>query len=535
MSRSAGRIGLVTGAGGPLGQALAAELARGLARRLLLIGRETNGLEVTHRLVQDAGAKAESLVAEQGDAQRLAAKVEAFSAVHGIPDFLVVADDEIDPGPFADCAPERCRALVETNILGPLFAIRAVLHLMLSSANGDIVLIGSVAGRSSHGLPSMYAASKWALTGLGQAMRTETAGTGVRVALIQPDLVGEAARAADPPRPLPVEAVVRTVVYVLEQPRDVSITEIVIRGNQVVTASPVVPGTASELKSVMHYAHVRDANSGKTILAALAGSGIVSLTGVLTDARTLDDLAAAGPDAWDIADSYVGAAHGAIAPVDWDTFAAPLLRPSKIIGVGLNYRDHALEQAVEPTTTPLLFSKLPSAIIGPGEAITWQRSLTQEVDLEVELAVVIGRTLRRAEISEARGAVFGYTVANDVTARDLQRTEGQWLRAKGMDTFLPLGPVVVTADEFDTSVGRRITSRINGRTMQESTTSSMVLDVPALLSYISTACTLYPGDLVLTGTPAGVGGFRKPPVFLQSGDVVEVEVDGIGVLRNPVC
>jgi 2-keto-4-pentenoate hydratase/2-oxohepta-3-ene-1,7-dioic acid hydratase in catechol pathway len=284
----------------------------------------------------------------------------------------------------------------------------------------------------------------------------------------------------------------------------------------------------------MRYAHNRDASSDSAILVGLAGSEWVPLTAVLPHVRTLDDLVAAGPAAWDVADSHVGAAAG-FAWADWDSFAAPLLRPSKVIGVGLNYHDHAREQGVEPTNTPLLFSKLPSAIIGPGEPITWDTSLTREVDLEVELAVIIGRRLCRANLSEAGGAVFGYTVANDVTARDLQRTEGQWLRAKGMDTFLPLGPVVITADEFDASVGRRIMSRINGRTMQASTTSSMVLDVPALLSYISTACTLYPGDLVLTGTPAGVGGFRRPPLFLQPGDVVEVEIEDIGVLRNPAC
>jgi NADP-dependent 3-hydroxy acid dehydrogenase YdfG len=245
MSRPAGRIGLVTGAAGPLGRALAAELARALAWRLLLVGREANGLEVTQRLVEEAGARAESLVTDPGDADRLAARVAAFSAAHGPPDFLIVADDEIDVDRFADCAPERCRTLVETNILGPLFAVRAVLPLMVSSANGDIVLIGSVAGCGSHGLPSMYAASKWALTGLGQAMRTETAGTGVRVGLIQPDMPSRIAGLANPlAAPAPIEAIVRTVVYLLEQPPDASITEMVIRGNQVPTASTVGPDTA---------------------------------------------------------------------------------------------------------------------------------------------------------------------------------------------------------------------------------------------------------------------------------------------------
>jgi 2-keto-4-pentenoate hydratase/2-oxohepta-3-ene-1,7-dioic acid hydratase in catechol pathway len=220
--------------------------------------------------------------------------------------------------------------------------------------------------------------------------------------------------------------------------------------------------------------------------------------------------------------------------IESDGWAAPLSTPSKVICVGLNYVDHALEQKVEHPSAPLIFTKFPSAIVGPGDPITWPVGLTQEVDYEAELAVIIGAQMRSVDEVDAAAGIFGYTVANDVSARDLQFADGQFTRGKSLDSFLPLGPVVVTADEFGDASGHRITARVNGETMQDSNTSELIFSVPAILSYLSAHATLYPGDIVLTGTPAGVGAFRDPPRFLGHGDSVEIEIEDLGILINPV-
>jgi 5-carboxymethyl-2-hydroxymuconate isomerase len=214
-------------------------------------------------------------------------------------------------------------------------------------------------------------------------------------------------------------------------------------------------------------------------------------------------------------------------------FVAPV-RPGKIIAVGLNYLDHIRETGQDRPARPLLFSVLPSSVIGPGEAIRFDPALTERVDWEVELAVVVGRRLKGADRTEALAGVFGYTVANDVSARDLQQSDGQWTRAKGMDTFCPLGPVVVTADEIGDAQGLGLTTWVNGAVMQQSSTKEMVFDVAEILSFASTYFTLEPGDVILTGTPHGCGEFMTPRRSLRDGDIVEVEVEGIGVLRNPV-
>ncbi|MFN8471971.1 MAG: fumarylacetoacetate hydrolase family protein [Anaerolineae bacterium] len=211
-----------------------------------------------------------------------------------------------------------------------------------------------------------------------------------------------------------------------------------------------------------------------------------------------------------------------VAPIGEIDLLAPL-RPSKIVAVGRNYRAHVAEMNAELPTEPLLFLKPPSAIIGPGETIILP-SMSSRVDYEAELAVVIGRRAKDVPWNTALTCVLGCTAANDVTARDLQRTDGQWTRAKGFDTFCPIGPWIVT--NLDTaSVGVR--TRVNGEVRQDGRTRDLIFDVPYLVSYISKVMTLEPGDVILTGTPAGVGP-------LEAGDVVEVEVDGIGVLRNPV-
>jgi 2-keto-4-pentenoate hydratase/2-oxohepta-3-ene-1,7-dioic acid hydratase in catechol pathway len=205
----------------------------------------------------------------------------------------------------------------------------------------------------------------------------------------------------------------------------------------------------------------------------------------------------------------------------------------KVICVGLNYHDHALEQGADLPEEPLLFGKFASALIGPGDAIVLPPE-SGHVDAEAELAVVIGKEGRRVSEADALDLVSGYTVVNDVTARDLQKSDGQWLRAKGFDTFCPLLSGVVPVSEIGDGSGLRIVQRLNGDVLQDSSTSELIFGVPRLVAHASNVFTLKPGDLILTGTPAGVGIHRKPPVALADGDVVEIEIEGIGALRNPV-
>lgn len=213
-------------------------------------------------------------------------------------------------------------------------------------------------------------------------------------------------------------------------------------------------------------------------------------------------------------------------------FLVPI-EPGKVIGVGLNYRSHANEVGAAIPKNPLLFAKFNSALIGHGATIRVDEAVTHAADWEVELAVIVGRTLSRASRSEASSAIFGYTVANDVTARDIQASDVQWTRSKCADTFGPLGPWIVPPSAIDPS-NARLRAFVNGVLMQDGSTSDMIFDVLELLSFCSWNFTLQPGDVILTGTPPGVGGFRKPPIYLKQGDRVDVEVDGIGRLSNSV-
>ena len=207
--------------------------------------------------------------------------------------------------------------------------------------------------------------------------------------------------------------------------------------------------------------------------------------------------------------------------------------PEKIVCVGLNYRAHALETGVEPPAEPLLFGKFPNTLCGPGDEIVLPREATQ-VDAEAELAVVIGERVHRISEDDALDAVRGYTCANDVSARDLQYGDGQWTRAKGFDTFCPVGPREAPVSELGDGSGLRVVQRLNGQVLQDGNTADLIFGVRRLVSHASSVFTLEPGDLILTGTPPGVGFARQPPVTLKAGDVVEVEVEGIGILRNPV-
>jgi 2,4-diketo-3-deoxy-L-fuconate hydrolase len=202
----------------------------------------------------------------------------------------------------------------------------------------------------------------------------------------------------------------------------------------------------------------------------------------------------------------------------------------KVICVGLNYKDHQDESGMKLPEAPLLFSKFATSLCGDGDAIVLPEGIGH-VDAEAELAVVIGERVHAISREEALGAVAGYTCANDVSARDAQFGDGQWFRGKGFDTFCPVGPSIV---ELDDPSDLRVVQRLNGETLQDSRTSSLIFDIPTLIAYVSNVLTLEPGDLILTGTPDGVGVFRDPKVTLAPGDVVEVEVEGVGVLRNDV-
>jgi 2-keto-4-pentenoate hydratase/2-oxohepta-3-ene-1,7-dioic acid hydratase in catechol pathway len=233
-----------------------------------------------------------------------------------------------------------------------------------------------------------------------------------------------------------------------------------------------------------------------------------------------------------------GGDQGAVSATTLADSSTPLrapLRPGKIVCIGLNYRDHAREAGLDPPTRPLVFAKFPSAVIGPDEPILIDASLTTRVDWEVELAVVIGRRMRGVDASDALDHVFGYTVANDVSARDVQFADGQWVRGKSFDSFCPLGPVVVTRDELPDPQALALRTRVNGETVQDSSTAEMIFGVAELLASCSESFTLEPGDVVLTGTPWGCGEFMEPRRCLHPGDLVEAEVEGIGVLRNPVA
>ena len=215
--------------------------------------------------------------------------------------------------------------------------------------------------------------------------------------------------------------------------------------------------------------------------------------------------------------------------------APPIPNPEKIICIGLNYADHARETGIEPPPEPVIFSKFPSAICGDWQPIVLPR-MSREVDFEAELVVVIGRGGRHIPREEALTHVAGYCCGNDVSARDWQlRKPGvQWLLGKSFDTFAPFGPAIITADEIPDPGNLQILLRLNGRTMQRSCTKQFIFPIDYLISYISNVCTLAPGDLIFTGTPPGVGFARRPPVFLKPGDVIEIEIEKLGILRNPV-
>ena len=257
---------------------------------------------------------------------------------------------------------------------------------------------------------------------------------------------------------------------------------------------------------------------------------------------TLVDLIHRGPAAWTrmaTVGSEATSAHShLLSAVKWH---APIPRPAKnVFCLGLNYVAHAKESSqargreVKIPTVPVIFSKAPTTVNGPFDDVAVDRQATQQVDWEVELGVVIGTTGRNIAKADAHRHVFGYTVINDLSARDLQQQHLQWFKGKSLDGFCPMGPVVVTADEFGDPQSKRLQLRVNGVTKQDGSTSNMIFPVDVIIEWLSKGLTLEAGDVIATGTPDGVGMGRTPQEFLQNGDVVETEIEGIGTMRNRI-
>jgi 2-keto-4-pentenoate hydratase/2-oxohepta-3-ene-1,7-dioic acid hydratase in catechol pathway len=270
--------------------------------------------------------------------------------------------------------------------------------------------------------------------------------------------------------------------------------------------------------------------------AVLQGNSYVDLHG--TDSslpKTLHQLIEGGPPALKKAEQTAKRADAVRQEAGKVKFLPPIPDPPKIVCLGLNYADHAKESGVPIPKEPILFSKYTTALIGHGDAIVLP-PVSQEVDYEAELVIVVGKRGRNVKAEDAGAYVAGYTIGHDVSARDWQlKKEGkQWMVGKTFDTFAPIGPALVTPDEVPDPHNLPIRLRLNGQTMQDSNTKQMIFGVGVVLAYLSQVFTLEPGDLIFTGTPPGVGFARKPPVFLKAGDVVEVEIEGLGVLRNPV-
>jgi 2,4-diketo-3-deoxy-L-fuconate hydrolase len=233
--------------------------------------------------------------------------------------------------------------------------------------------------------------------------------------------------------------------------------------------------------------------------------------------------------------TFEPAPEQALIPLDSVRLGPPLAGMGKIIAVGLNYRDHAEEMGNALPSSPLLFCKAQTSIAGPtDELMLPPESWAREVDYEVELGVVIGHPCREVSVEDAMTYVAGYTIVNDVTARDVQRAESQWFRAKSYDGFCPIGPYLVTADEVEDVGNLRLSTLVNGELRQHSTTKNLIFSVPELVSFISHSMTLLPGDIIATGTPSGIGAGMKPPTYLLPGDVIELVIEGLGRHRYEV-
>jgi 2-keto-4-pentenoate hydratase/2-oxohepta-3-ene-1,7-dioic acid hydratase in catechol pathway len=284
-------------------------------------------------------------------------------------------------------------------------------------------------------------------------------------------------------------------------------------------------------------------------LGAVFGDRVVDVSAAIASRwpgscpGTLLELVQNGPENWRRAASLLqgGLQTAAVHRMPDVRCHAPIPRPAKnVFCLGLNYVSHAQEasrardRAFKLPDVPVFFSKAPTTVNGPFDDVIWDSAATDQVDYEAELGVVIGVTGKNIARADALDHVFGYTVVNDVSARDLQFVHGQWFKGKCLDGFCPMGPVVVTADEFGDAQTKRILLRVNGATKQDGTTADMIFPVDVTIESLSKGMTLEAGDLIATGTPAGVGLGRTPPEYLKDGDIVETEIEGIGIMRNRI-
>lgn len=270
--------------------------------------------------------------------------------------------------------------------------------------------------------------------------------------------------------------------------------------------------------------------------ASERAAGALARALIPQDMVELIELGKRGRAACDEAVAYAASVPG---DAPWRMLAAevrvdaPLKEPKKFLCIGLNYREHAREAGAEIPTVPVFFNKFATSITGPSGDIQ-HSAMTEELDYEIELGVVIGRRAKNVPVSEAAAYVYGYTIVNDVSARDLQHSDGQWVKGKALDTYAPIGPCIVTADEVSIPENLRIALSVNGETRQCSNTGDMIFDTCELISYLSNLLTLEPGDIIATGTPSGIGAKLDPPQFLKPGDVVRAEIDTIGFIENRV-
>ncbi|MEE2894486.1 MAG: fumarylacetoacetate hydrolase family protein [Planctomycetota bacterium] len=288
----------------------------------------------------------------------------------------------------------------------------------------------------------------------------------------------------------------------------------------------------------MKIAHFRDHHEAVVRIGILDGDVVRDATGLLDpfDPTALDH---GVNDRFDLDGGFLERTRAGLdglpaLAVSDVRLLPPVPRPGKVICIGLNYADHAAESGMEPPESPLVFSKFPSNVVGPDDAVPMPLG-ESESDYEAELAVVIGRRAWRVDEAGAMNHVLGYSCSNDLSARAFQFADGQWQRGKSCEGFCPLGPFIATVDEIADPHDLRIQLRLNDETVQDSSTNQLIFGIPALVAHLSSFVTLEPGDVILTGTPPGVGFARKPPIRLKSGDRMEVEIDGLGVLRNTMA
>ena len=281
----------------------------------------------------------------------------------------------------------------------------------------------------------------------------------------------------------------------------------------------------------MKFAHVTRAGSRQPELVIVSGDRFVAMKDIGEPFSTLQELIEAGPEAWDRVRAHAAESPDA-SPIGDVSFASAVLDPPIVLAVGLNYDEHASELNLDNDSGPVLFSLFPNSLNGHGQDVPIPTHLSEEVDYEGELGVIIGKAAKNVRVEDALDYVFGYTVVNDITARNIQFSEPQWSRCKSFDGFSPVGPVVVTSDEIPDPHALHLTTDVDGLRVQDSTTEFMIRSIPQLIAAISQSLTLLPGTLISTGSPGGAGRSRKPPLYLMPGTEVTVTIEGIGSLTS---